>query len=268
MKCGGKDSMARHKQQIVLFLCTGNYYRSRFAEILFNSVADKVGLSWRAFSKGLALERGINNIGPMAVAAIEALESKGIDAADAVGRFPLQVMAKDLEAADRVVALKRAEHLPLLQDRFPVWAGKVEFWHVDDAPGVLGLIEQEVMDLVARLLGDGERQEGQPPEDTVTESQVANDSACGDESETTMLPLYRDDGFTFRFAEDRIIPRFHLEGVRCGQRVSVFKIDPRTSERLALLASATVGDGGWVDLREPIIVRAAEAFIAVLEEAQ
>ena len=29
-----------------------------------------------------------------------------------------------------------------------------------------------------------------------------------------MIPLYQDDGFTFRFAEHRIIPRFHLDGAR------------------------------------------------------
>ena len=28
---------------LVLFVCTGNFYRSRFAEILFNSVAEKMG---------------------------------------------------------------------------------------------------------------------------------------------------------------------------------------------------------------------------------
>jgi len=80
-----------------------------------------------------------------------------------------------------------------------------------------------------------------------------------------MLPLYEDPNFTFRFADDRIIPRFHLEGVEGGQHVSVFKIDPGTGERLGLLMTATVGDGGWVDLSEPIIVRAGEAFVAVPE---
>ena len=78
-----------------------------------------------------------------------------------------------------------------------------------------------------------------------------------------MRPLYEDPQFTFRFAADRIIPRFQLEGVEAGRRVSVFKIDPGTGERLGLLARATVGEGGWVDLREPIIVRAGEAFVAV-----
>ena len=80
-----------------------------------------------------------------------------------------------------------------------------------------------------------------------------------------MIPLHHDPHFTFRFADDRIIPRFHLEGVEAGHRVSVFRIDPVTSERLGLLATAIVGDGGWVDLTEPIMVRAGEAFVVVPE---
>jgi hypothetical protein len=80
-----------------------------------------------------------------------------------------------------------------------------------------------------------------------------------------MLPLYEDPHFTFRFADDRIIPRFHLAGVEAGRRICVIKIDPGTGERLGLLATATVGEGGWVDLLEPIIVRAGEAFIAEQE---
>jgi hypothetical protein len=84
-----------------------------------------------------------------------------------------------------------------------------------------------------------------------------------------MLPLYQDPWFTFRFAEDRIIPRFHLEGVEAGRRVEVYKIDPGGGERLGLLATAVVVDqGGWVDLTEPIIVRAGAAFIAVPEKEE
>ena len=80
-----------------------------------------------------------------------------------------------------------------------------------------------------------------------------------------MLPLHHDPHFMFRFAEARLIPRFHLEGVDAGWRVSVFRIAPGSGERLGLLATAAVGEGGWVDLLEPIIVMAGEAFIVVPE---
>src|SRR5271170_7215907 len=83
-----------------------------------------------------------------------------------------------------------------------------------------------------------------------------------------MTTLYEDPCFTFRFADDRIILRIHLQGVEAGRHISVFKIDPCTGERLGLLATATVGEGGWVDLAEPITVRAGQAFIAVPNEAK
>jgi hypothetical protein len=78
-----------------------------------------------------------------------------------------------------------------------------------------------------------------------------------------VIPLYHEPHFTFRFGDDRIIPRFRLEGVAAGQRVSAFKIDPGTGEHLGLLATATVDEGGWVDLPEPIDIRAGEAFVAM-----
>ncbi len=81
---------------------------------------------------------------------------------------------------------------------------------------------------------------------------------------SNLLPLYEDPWFTFRFVDDRIIPRFHLESVRAGRQVLVFRIDPGTGQRLDLVATAAVDEGGWVNLIEPIAVRAGEAFIAVL----
>lgn len=153
------------KRKTILFLCTGNYYRSRFAEVLFVSVARKMGLPWDASSRALALERGVNNIGPMATAAIKALESMGIRDGDRCNRCPAQVTIEELEQADTIIALKHVEHLPLLQERFPTFAERVEFWHVDDAPEALGLIETKIMDLMARLLGGG----GEAPRQDVPE---------------------------------------------------------------------------------------------------
>jgi protein-tyrosine-phosphatase len=61
----------------LLFLCTGNYYRSRFAELLFNAMAATHALPWQAFSRGLAIDKGVNNVGPMSPLAIDALRALG-----------------------------------------------------------------------------------------------------------------------------------------------------------------------------------------------
>jgi low molecular weight protein-tyrosine phosphatase len=116
--------MRQRHEKTVLFLCTGNYYRSRFAEVLFNSVAGKMGLPWRASFRGLALERGVHNVGPMAVAAVKALEARGLRAVTDFARLPAQVTVADFAAAHWIVALKEAEHLPLVQERYPAWAEK------------------------------------------------------------------------------------------------------------------------------------------------
>src|SRR5262249_56961514 len=80
-----------------------------------------------------------------------------------------------------IAALKEAKHLPLLKERFPGWAEKVEFWHVDDGPEVLGLIEREVMDLAARLIGGGTKRVSHPPEiaaePAVTKKEMTRKSA-------------------------------------------------------------------------------------------
>ena len=105
-----------------------------------------------------------------------------------------------------------------------------------------------------------------PPQPVVGCDGYRSRKYADERSVTQMLPLHHDPHFTFRFADDRIIPRFHLEGVEAGRRVAVYRIDPDSGERLSLMATAGVGEGGWVDLPEPIIVRAGEAFIAVPEE--
>ncbi len=170
--------MAKRTHKTVLFLCTGNYFRSRFAEILFNHLAGKFGLLWKASSRALALEPATRHVGPMALVATEALEKMGIRASADFARLPQEVTTVELDQADFIVALKHSEHLPMLQERFPAWVEKVEFWDVDDDPKVLGLIEKEVLDLVARLISGGRRrsapvQQDEPPEQTAAENNSA-----------------------------------------------------------------------------------------------
>ena len=80
-----------------------------------------------------------------------------------------------------------------------------------------------------------------------------------------MTPLHRDSHYTFRFADDRLIPRFHLDGVEPGRRVTVYRLDPQTGRPADMLVRAIAGEGGWVDLPKPLVVRAGEGFVAVPE---
>jgi predicted translation initiation factor SUI1 len=150
--------MPQQAPRTVLFLCTGNYYRSRLAEVFFNSVATKMGLGWRAVSRGLALERGTNNTGPVAKIAMEAIKARGINSGEAFTRLPLSVSTEDLQSAQRIVALHDIEHRPLIMERHPTVLEQVEFWEVPDEPGVTELIDAEVKGLVARLMTGGTRQ--------------------------------------------------------------------------------------------------------------
>lgn len=81
-----------------------------------------------------------------------------------------------------------------------------------------------------------------------------------------MIPLYEQPWFTFRFADDRVIPRFRLEGPAPGCRVAVHAAAPDSLRPLRLLTTGVVGEGGWVDLPEPIVVRAGEVFVVFPEE--
>lgn len=71
-------------------------------------------------------------------------------------RYPLPLDASILTSANHIVALKRDEHLPLLEQRFPQYLPRVEFWQVHDldcAPPeeALAQIENGVVALIERL---------------------------------------------------------------------------------------------------------------------
>ena len=139
----------------VLFLCSGNYYRSRFAELLFNHLAEAEGLSYRADSAGLWPECHTHNPGPISPHTIAALGERGV-ALPAVLRSPRDVRQSDIEQSTITVALKEAEHRPIVVNRFPALLDRVEFWHVDDVgdapPSVaLPMIDRLVRELVRRL---------------------------------------------------------------------------------------------------------------------
>src|SRR5690349_7099528 len=139
----------------VLFLCTGNYYRSRYAEEIFNHLAESKGLPWRAFSRGAAERGSPDNVGPMSRFVVQALEAQAIAPAEGM-RAPMPCVPTDFHDAHFVIALKEAEHRPLIEQRFPEVAGRVTYWNVDDIelapPSIaLAMIDAHVRELIAAL---------------------------------------------------------------------------------------------------------------------
>lgn len=130
----------------VLFLCTGNFYRSRFAEAVFNHHAEKLGIAERAISRGLAGHEGA--ISPYAERALaeRAIEMRHTSV------LPTKLTVADLESAKRVIAVHEPEHRPILAQRYPEWVDRVIYWTVSDLPlapeVALPMIERHVMVLM------------------------------------------------------------------------------------------------------------------------
>lgn len=136
----------------LLFICTGNYYRSRYAEALFNHQKGIPLSHWRAFSRGLMIECAPQSISPHTR---NAIQSKGITD-DCYESLPTALTLADLKRADLVVALKREEHHAMMQHQFPEWVERIRYWDVHDldvwSPAqTLPAIETRVQSLIAEL---------------------------------------------------------------------------------------------------------------------
>lgn len=140
----------------VLFICTGNYYRSRFAEALFNHQAWRRKLPWAAFSRGTAIHLAD---GPLSPFTAEALRVRGIPLNfTAPGRQ--QITEADLARASLRFALKEAEHRPHIREFFPAYENLVTYWTVHDLDAgtpaqAFAAIEVLVGELVETLAAGG-----------------------------------------------------------------------------------------------------------------
>jgi protein-tyrosine phosphatase len=142
----------------VIFVCSANYYRSRYAEHYFNWLADQEELGWEADSRGLMVGTW-GDIGQISGHTTEALKRRGIPF-DENHRDPMPLTLADLAAADLVVAVKEAEHRALMARQFPLWMDRIEYWHVDDldcaqSHEALPHLESQIHELVVRLRNEG-----------------------------------------------------------------------------------------------------------------
>ena len=131
----------------VLFLCTGNYFRSRFSQALLQQLIEinQATGGLQVDSAGLKVDPSSGNVGPMAPEAISALQDRGVTIDPASLASPKQVTEADLDAADVVVAVDEAAHRPMVQQQFTAWENRIRYWMVKD------LGEEDGVDPIAQL---------------------------------------------------------------------------------------------------------------------
>jgi protein-tyrosine phosphatase len=144
--------MRKAVTKTVLFICTGNFYRSRFAEAVFNYHASQLPLPWKAISRGLAIHWAT---GPLSPFTAGALFSRRIPLHHTAPNR-MQLTENDLKAADLRILMDRTEHFAMMVEQFPLWTDRVEYWEVPDLPinqpeVALPAIEGKVLALLDRL---------------------------------------------------------------------------------------------------------------------
>lgn len=120
----------------LIFVCTGNYYRSRLAEILFRHYSGEESGRWTARSRGLSVTGALHGMAPEAVSFLEAMGVSDTESS----RDPCPLLVDELIAAGHVVLMNRMEHEPMIGKDFrAVYLRLLEkkavtFWNVFDLP--------------------------------------------------------------------------------------------------------------------------------------
>ncbi|MFT7558410.1 MAG: protein-tyrosine phosphatase [Flavobacteriales bacterium] len=116
----------------ILFLCTGNYYRSRFSEEYFNHFAGVYGIPWQADSMGIQRTfEGNGNVGPIAQNTLDKLASLSIQPLGHE-RFPVSFQESHFNEFDRIIAVSLDEHKPMLEEIWELGDKNVEYFDVED----------------------------------------------------------------------------------------------------------------------------------------
>ena len=117
----------------ILFLCTGNYYRSRIAEAVCNHHCQEMGIAAQALSRGLGSQwPNPKNPGPISQTAKQFLSERRIDT-ERPDRMPLPCQPEDLHHATHIIGMSKCEHKPMFMAKFPDFPIiHVTFWEIGD----------------------------------------------------------------------------------------------------------------------------------------
>lgn len=117
----------------ILFVCTANIHRSRFAEEVFNHLAIQDNNEYRAFSAGLRV--GDFSYREIYYPALEHLESFNIK--------PIRPKESSMHIDDviledyyKIICMDKNEHKPMVDANPKLSKYKFEYWEIVDIPKV------------------------------------------------------------------------------------------------------------------------------------
>lgn len=105
----------------LLFVCSGNYYRSRFAEAYLNYLSDLFSLDIKAESRGLAIhfaDELAEEFGEISKDTKERCNSLGIPK-KYWDKNRESIRREDFENFDQIICLDLEEHAPMIKEQFP-----------------------------------------------------------------------------------------------------------------------------------------------------
>lgn len=114
----------------MVFICTGNYFRSKFAEIYFNYVSNRLKLDWVAISRGIDISNP-NNVGCISQNAINQLNYLGIPLPNDISP-PTLLTNFDFVNAGCLIAVNHTEHFSAISSNYNFEDAALLYWDIKD----------------------------------------------------------------------------------------------------------------------------------------
>ena len=137
----------------ILFVCTGNIFRSRFAEEVFNHLCKTKNVNATAFSAGLKVgkyrQRKMYKPALIELKRLEIIPSRSDEDS-------IHINDIDISIYDQIICMDRQEHKPMVDSNQFLSSYAIKYWDIVDMPKVSSQISlpkcyKKVDELVKQL---------------------------------------------------------------------------------------------------------------------